>query len=86
MFKFRPLAPPVSESTLRSISDPVSSLDAWVSLCGRMRDSLRPLFLRYVPTIQKIPQGMSFVPTWKSVPSMAWYSRLVSRCGDENGN
>lgn len=29
MFKFRPLAPPVSESTLRSISDPVSSLDAW---------------------------------------------------------
>ncbi|KAK4253936.1 hypothetical protein QN277_009379 [Acacia crassicarpa] len=52
-----------------------------------MRPHLRSLILRYVPKVERIPflQGMSFVPTWKSVPSSAWYTKLLRRSADEQG-
>ncbi|KAI9074372.1 hypothetical protein K1719_043666 [Acacia pycnantha] len=56
-------------------------------VASEMRPHLRSLILRYVPKVDRIPflQGMSFVPTWKSVPSSAWYTKLLRRSADEQG-
>lgn len=77
-----PLAPRVRRSLFLSISDP-SNLESISAVASEMRPRLGSLLRRYVPAIDRIPlkQGMRFIPTWKSVPSCAWYRKLLKRCG-----
>ena len=81
------LAPRMTKSTLKSISDPHPSLDKLMEVAGRMRPFIRPLLTRYVPSISRIPLhlGLSWVPTWKSTPSMSWISQLYARSSDSAG-
>lgn len=85
--KLIPLAARVRKSLFVSITSPPKSIDSIESVAGEIRPLLRQLILRYVPWVTRIPlhQGMSFVPTWKAVPSHAWFSRLLRKSGDASG-
>lgn len=80
------LAPRVTEDLFKSIVTP-ADLGAVSRFASRMRDSLRELLVRYIPGIQSIPlhQGLDFMPTWKSLPSSAWYAKLLAGSGDSQG-
>lgn len=56
--------------TFKSIVEP-TDLDAASVWCGELRDKLAVLTQRYIPFVSTIPlnQGMSWEPTWKSLPT-----------------
>lgn len=58
------------ENTLKSIVEP-TDLEAASVWCGEFRTHLRKLIVRYLPFVSTIPlnQGMSWTPTWKSLPT-----------------
>lgn len=87
MSKLIPLAPKIKKSLFDSIISPPKSIDSIVEVAGQMRPLLRQLILRYVPKVSSIPllQGMTLTPTWKAVPSCAWFTRLLRRHGDDEG-
>lgn len=73
-----PLAKAPSKKTLESIVTPapLESIEIFVS---ELRPHIRNLVERYVPSLKTIPlhQGLEFRPSWKSVPNLAWFKRLV---------
>lgn len=75
-------APRVTKKTLESITSPHEDIQS----SDIFKDYLH-LIYRYVPEIVKIPlrQGLSFQPTWKSLPSMTWLSQLHRRTADAEG-
>ena len=82
------LAVRLKKSTLLSISLPHPNLDLMEEMFSSLqRKHLIPLLMRYVPSIRRIPlhQGLEWVPTWKSTPTMSWYSRLLARSGSSTG-
>lgn len=85
------LAPRVRRSTFQSLIEP-SDLES-ISTVFRFRNEAQywfgngKLVIRYIPGVKRIPlwQGLRFVPTWKSVPSNAWYKKLLRKSGDKDG-
>lgn len=71
LYRLIELAKKVDKTTLQSIVSPLSPQSEATEVCGELKVNLRRLFLRYVPQIFKIPlnQGISWVPTWKALPS-----------------
>lgn len=76
------LAHRVSKRTFASIVTPHPEPNLSVVFKYRLG-----LIFRYVPGIKSIPlkQGFEFVQVWKSVPSMAWLSKLY-RAGADSGD
>nr|UJQ92583.1 MAG: putative RNA-dependent RNA polymerase [Mitoviridae sp.] len=66
-------------NTFKSIVEP-TDLDAASIWCGELRDKLPTLVHRYLPWVSTIPlnQGMSWVPTWKSLPTHRRVNELFS--------
>lgn len=56
--------------TFKSIVEP-TDLESASEWCGELRDGLAALMPRYLPNLSTLPlhQGMSWVPTWKSLPT-----------------
>ncbi|OMP12970.1 RNA-dependent RNA polymerase, mitoviral [Corchorus olitorius] len=52
-----------------------------------MKPLIRHLIDRYIPDIRRIPlqEGLRFLPTWKTVPTSAWYTRLLRNSSDDSG-
>ena len=80
------LAPRVRHTILETIVTP-SDLDSVGSVVAEMKVTFQSLLKRYVPGIESIPlkQGLRFQPTWKSVPSLPWYQKLLRRSGNDKG-
>lgn len=85
--KLIPLAARVRKSLFVSITSPPKSIDSIESVAGEMRPLLRQPILRYVPWVTRIPlhQGMSFEPTWKSVPTQTWFNSILKGYKDSSG-
>lgn len=69
----------MSKKVFSSICDPIKDIDAVSEVVAEARPRIKPLLLRYLPSISTIPlfQGMSWRPTWKSLPTFSqvkeWY-------------
>ncbi|GER56959.1 AraC family transcriptional regulator, partial [Striga asiatica] len=65
--------------TLETIVTP-NDTHAVVAVCLKIMKQAKQLMVRYVPDIAEIPfnQGLSFVPTWKSVPSAASNRKMLA--------
>lgn len=65
------LAPKINRSTFSSIVTPVTDLDRVIGFVSKVKEKMKSLLDRYTPYVSSIPvhQGMSWVPTWKAVPS-----------------
>lgn len=81
-----PLAAKLRRSSLATITDPSDCYSIQV-VASEMRPHLKALLVRYIPGLERVPlcQGRSFIPTWKSMPSGAWYKRLLRKSGDSSG-
>lgn len=75
------LAPRVRKKLFELVITPPSDIYSIKEVASEMREHLPRLIMRYVPAIRRYPldQGMSFVPTWKSVPSTSWFVKLLKR-------
>lgn len=65
------LAPKITKSTFASIVTPTESIKKLKTFYKGVSPKLKDLILRYVPSITEIPlhQGITWRPTWKSVPT-----------------
>ncbi|XLT13214.1 hypothetical protein HN51_058904 [Arachis hypogaea] len=79
-----PLAKKVDKSLFDSIVTP-APLESVKEVISEMKPYFKDLLTRYIPGLNTIPlnQGLVFEPTWKSVPSWAWYRDLLRKSGDE---
>ena len=61
----------MSRKTCKSIIEPVENMYEVCSFIGDIKPIIKHLVLRYCPTVPTIPlfQGMSWDPTWKSLPT-----------------
>ena len=66
------LAKPITKETFRSITDLPKDMDSVRSVVGELKTHGMELIYRYLPGISTIPihQGISWEPTWKSVPNV----------------
>lgn len=80
------LASKVTADTFSSVTTPVD-LDSVVLVVSEMKPLIRHLIDRYIPDIRRIPlqEGLRFLPTWKTVPTSAWYTRLLRNSSDDSG-
>jgi hypothetical protein len=74
------LAKRVDKNTFKSIVTPIQDMDRVLSLVSS-KEFLPILTHRYLPFLQKIPihQGISWVPTWKSLPSDKLFKESVRK-------
>jgi len=65
-------------STFKSIVEP-TDLEAASEWCSEFRDELLALVRRYIPFVSEIPlhQGISWEPTWKSLPTHRRVNQLM---------
>ncbi|XLR47424.1 hypothetical protein HN51_031532, partial [Arachis hypogaea] len=79
-----PLAKKVDKSLFDLIVTP-APLESIKEVISEMKPYFKNLLTRYIPGLNTIPlnQGLVFEPTWKSVPSWAWYRDLLRKSGDE---
>ncbi|GKV53028.1 hypothetical protein SLEP1_g59577 [Rubroshorea leprosula] len=69
----------INKETFKSIRDPVENIDQVIDFMSRLKPSIRPLLLRYVPEIRSYPleQGFRWIPSWKALPTYRAIDRLV---------
>lgn len=69
----------VNKSTFSSIVTPIRDIDQVYSFICSIKPAFKKLFDRYVPDIHRIPlqQGMSWVPSWKALPTYSSYHRVL---------
>lgn len=78
--KWIPLAPKVTRKTLETVVTPTDYFSA-LAVAERLTSCAKALLDRYVPDMATIPfkQGLRFIPTWKSVPSVPSYLKQKAR-------
>jgi hypothetical protein len=87
LYRVIKLAKKVSLSnTFKTIVEP-TDLDAVSSWCEELKQSLHTLTERYLPLISTIPlnQGMTWEPTWKSLPTTRWVNKVFQTALKELG-
>lgn len=64
----------MTKKTFESIVTPCENIDRESTFLSEIKDNMKSLILRYIPSITTIPlfQGMSWSPTWKALPTHRW--------------
>lgn len=73
----------VNRSTFASIKEPIKDINAVYSFITEIKHQFKGLVKRYIPDIHTIPlnQGMSWVPSWKALPTYSSYHLTLRKFG-----